>query len=756
MTDQFERFKKVLRELFMIDDAADLDFGIYRIMHQKQKEIEKYLDVDLRRQVTDEVANNSGRERQQLQQEIDQLSRNAQGMGMNPDDVPAIREKKQQLAALGSSSDLEAEVYNHLATFFNRYYEGGDFVSRRRYKKDAYAIPYEGEEVKLYWANYDQYYIKTSEYLHNYSFRLSDGKQVVFRVVEATQEQNNNKPGNNWVRCFALADGEGQTPLEVDGNQMTINFTYELMPKANKLDEALIKQAYEKVAPVIKEQHAAFFHVFDLAPTDKDRNRTLLQKHLNAFKARNTFDYFIHKDLRGFLSRELDFYIKNEVLFIDDIDSRNASDFLQYLAVVKAVKAVGKTVITFLSGLEDFQKKLWLKKKFVVESNYCITLDRVPEKFYEEIAANDAQREEWVRLFAINDIKGDGMFTEAYSEPLTIEFLKQNPFLVLDTKFFAIEFKHKLTASIDDFDGQCDGLLVNSENFQVLQLLQEKYKDAVNAIYIDPPYNTDASAILYKNDYKDSSFLSMMYDKLCSARGLIEKDGLIAVAIDDAEVSKLMMLLDSVFIKNAGNVVVRSNPQSRKTKGKFSPQHEYCLFYGKDENAMPRSIGITADKLKRYPLKDENGNFSWMTFIRAGNNDKREDRPKLYYPIAVNTNDEIRILDMEWNPLTGEYDLLEQPSADEILVYPNRLVDGRIIEKNWQRGHERVKKEIPLNEYRVRRTNDGIAIDFKTRMDDEAMPTTWWDKAEYASANYAPIELKSLFGDNPFDFAKAV
>jgi len=83
----------------------------------------------------------------------------------------------------------------------------------------------------------------------------------------------------------------------------------------------------------------------------------------------------------------------------------------------------------------------------VVETNYCITLDRVPETMYPEIAANDAQREEWVRLFAIDEIEGD-LLKPAYSVPLTVEFLKANPFLVLDTAFFSVEFKEiLLTAS---------------------------------------------------------------------------------------------------------------------------------------------------------------------------------------------------------------------------------------------------------------------------------------------------------------------
>jgi len=104
----------------------------------------------------------------------------------------------------------------------------------------------------------------------------------------------------------------------------------------------------------------------------------------------------------------------------------------------------------------EFQKKLWLKKKFVVETNYCITLDRVPEELHPEIADNEEQRKEWVKLFAIDEIKGD-LHSRKYSKPLTVKFLKENLFLVLDTGFFDEEFKERLIASIDDFDEQCDG-----------------------------------------------------------------------------------------------------------------------------------------------------------------------------------------------------------------------------------------------------------------------------------------------------------
>ena len=110
-----------------------------------------------------------------------------------------------------------------------------------------------------------------------------------------------------------------------------------------------------------------------------------LEAHLKRYVARNTFDYFIHKDLGTFLRRELDFYIKNEVMHLDDVENESAPRVEQYLSKIKVIRRIAGKIIDFLTQLEDFQKKLWLKKKFVVETQYCITLDRIPEEFYAEI-----------------------------------------------------------------------------------------------------------------------------------------------------------------------------------------------------------------------------------------------------------------------------------------------------------------------------------------------------------------------------------
>lgn len=542
MTQYEQKFRDILAEILQLDQA-ELDFGIYRIMNQKRKDIEAFLNNRLVPEVTKIL--------------------------------------KAQTAAGTDISAMENEVFSHLAKFFSRYYEGGDFISKRRYKDDAYAIPYSGEEVKLYWANADQYYIKTSEYFKNYSFVLPTSRRKVHFVLrDADTEQNNNKAANNMERRFQLCE---EDCIAKEDNELNIFFTYELMPKTTKQD-ALIKDAEAKIISSFAEGKYADFAelVNEKVPTEKNKERTLLMKHLQDYTAKNNFDYFIHKDLGGFLRRELDFYIKNEVMFLDDLD---ATHIMEHLAQVKAIKLVGEKIITFLAQLEDFQKKLWLKKKFVVGCDYCITLDRIPRTLYSEIIANDEQRKEWVRLFAIDEIKGD-MMTEGYSEPLTEKFLEDNPFLVLDTKFFSAEFKHKLVGSMEKVDEECNGLLINSENFQALELLQDKYRETVRGMYYDPPYNTKSNEFIYKDSFRHSSWMSMMENRLALSSNLLNKYGAIMVSCDENENTNLKTVLNDVFSEENFLTDIIWQGGGKNDQKYFSISHEYIQLFLKNKLFM--------------------------------------------------------------------------------------------------------------------------------------------------------------------------
>ena len=752
MATQFDKFIATMKKVLMLDQA-DLDFGIYRIMNQKRDQIESYLNNDLRKQVAEAIRENASNDAETLKKQLTQLVATLTAAGMNPDDAPKVQELKERIAQCGNSEELENEVYSHLTIFFGRYYDSGDFISQRRYKKNVYAIPYEGEEVKLYWANADQYYIKTAEYFRNYRFAVGGDKFCEFTLREATTEQNNNVAQNNMERRFALCE---ETPVEVIGNTLHIYFTYEQYPKATK-QKGLIEAAYEAIKDAIPAEFAA---VLALRPTDSNRTRTLLQKHLNDYVARNTFDYFIHKDLGGFLSRELDFYIKNEILIIDDIDARTPDEFLKHLTVIKAIKRVGMKLITFLASLENYQKRLWLKKKFVVESNYCITLDRVPEKFYAEIAANDAQREEWVRLFAIDEITSqatNGLFEEGksgYSVPLTVEFLKENPFLVLDTKFFTAEFKNKLLASIDNIDEQCDGLLINSENFQALGLLQGKYKEYIQCIYVDPPYNTSASEIAYKNSYKHSSWMTLLNDRLLEGKELLKKDGIQCTTIDDVEGSRLRILLESIFNESPMVVGIRIKPSGRPIPNGFAISHEYAYFSRKEVSTAINRLQHSDDQNNRYRESDEKGVFFWELLRKAGSNSFRQNRPTMYYPIWLNTDSgKMRIPAMEYDEVSQEYITKDVLLENEIEIYPIKD-DGS--QGRWYFGAERAVNEV--DEFKAEKQKDGRYFIYRRRRKNEGVqPTTFWDSSKYSATEHGTDLLKRIFGEQEvFSYPKSI
>lgn len=727
----YNQLKEVLSDIFELN-KADLDFGIYRIMNQKRKEVNQFIDTTLPKDITDALSKTQSTDQAQLMQTLKEIEKQCDNLGVVKEDNPRYISTKLQLDSLADSGAMEQEVFSHLANFFKRYYKDGDFISMRRYKKDVYAIPYEGEEVKLHWANHDQYYIKSSENFKNYSFLLSDGKKVNFLLKEASTEQNNNKTQGDAERRFAIYS---ELPVEETGGELNINFTYEPYPKTTK-QETLFAEAVLAITQNVPE---AFAGVFALVPTEKNKNRTLLEKHLSNFVSRNSFDYFIHKDLGGFLKRELDFYIKNEVLFIDDIDEKQTEFFTAQLSKIKALKVVAEKIIDFLAQIENFQKKLWLKKKMVIRTDWLITLDRIPEAYYPEIMANKEQLEEWKSLFDV---------TVQSAEALALE-----SFLVLDTRFFSEEFKDKLLAEFDDLDENTDGILINSENYQALNLLQEKYEEQVDGIYIDPPYNTSASEIAYKNSFKHSSWLSLISDRMDLSKNLMRLSGNLCVTIDDFEKDKLKLLLETKFDKQneVGTIPIRNNPAGRSTSQGLSIAHEYALLYSKSESSKIGRLERNDKQNARYDLQDEIGRFEWVNFRKHGAT--MEESPSMYYPFFIGGSS-YRIPAIKWNVLENQWSLLEEPLDGEIVVYP---IDEKGIKRRWKWGLDRVKNSSNDISVKLDRFQQP-AIYIKARVNDEGiLPSTWWDNKLYSATAYGTNYLKEIFNSvSMFSYPKSI
>ena len=184
MQESLQKLQNLLQQLFRAD-AADLDFGIYRIINYRRDQIQVFIDEKLPAIVNDALDTNT--ETESAREELDDLKKrvkeafgddvlDADGNLIDESirDRPLAKEYLEAKAQIGSpqTRDERADaVFNHLYTFFSRYYDSGDFIPRRRYSQtERYAVPYNGEEVYLHWANRDQYYVKSGEHFSTYRF----------------------------------------------------------------------------------------------------------------------------------------------------------------------------------------------------------------------------------------------------------------------------------------------------------------------------------------------------------------------------------------------------------------------------------------------------------------------------------------------------------------------------------------------------------------------------------------------------------
>ena len=627
MSHQTELIKK-LQEIFQID-RADLDFGIYRILNSRSQEIGDYLQNKLPAKIQAAFSASGQTQIDSWKRELAEAEKAAADLGANPADLPKVKELKGKIAvAQKSGAAGEAAVYNHLLTFFSRYYEEGDFISQRRYKGDTYAVPYSGEEVLLHWANKDQYYTKSGENFSNYRFKLSDGSEVFFRLTAADTAKDNRKD-NDAARVFALAqerviekeDDNGDIYEEAvypvreisdasGGKTLEIRFEYIVAPKGEKKpQEKANENTIAALKALIGEDWQA---VWQPAPTEKNPNRTLLEKHLADYTAKNTADYFIHKDLGGFLRRELDFYIKNEVMDLDSIqDAPTFANIEGSLHQIQTLRAIAREIIDFLAQLEDFQKKLWLKKKFVAKSHWLITLNHIPQEMLKTVFANAKQREAWKNLFAINDLPPPDKNPDSFAE--------SNPYLTVDTSLFPASFQTALLAALSndhDLDEATDGLLIHSDNFQALNLLQARYRGQVKCIYIDPPYNTGGDGFVYKDNYQHSSWASLISNTAPLAHYLQPDNGIFFASIDDDEQVLLRQITELTYGKqNFINNVIWQKKFSPSNDAKWlSDNHDFIITFTKNKeiwrpDLLPRSDKATAS----YKNHDNDPRGAWTS-----------------------------------------------------------------------------------------------------------------------------------------------
>ncbi len=630
MSDSLVRFKSLLRELFQLD-FADLDFGMYRLFRLRAKEVDAFIERDIPKLVDEAFGLIGGEQAEALQARLEELKAKIRDeleeepFGADGSLLAGVDQQKHgktvrgllddykfafaEAQSVAVSEDRKVEVFNHLYAFFSRYYDNADFIPMPRYgRSETYAVPYSGEEVAFHWATKGMHYIKSATHFRDYRFSVdgADGQPatVHFRITDANLPTNNTKGDTRYF--FPLPEA-----VEYDSgtNTLTVPFHYRL-PTAEEITALGTKNVQTKIleqaVPELlgRIQGAALhLHAVLANPASQADETPLLTKRLVHFTRRANQDYFIHPDLGGFLSRELEFYLKDVVLSLEDV----TGDLKGKLATIQVIRKVGQAIIGFLHQVESAQNRLFEKPKFVLATDWLVPIRFVPEAFWPEILDNAAQKAAWKELFGT-------------PENPDAAFLKTHPTLVLDTRHFDPDFKRRLLEALpfDSLDEATDGLLVHSENWQALNLMKHKLAGQVDCIYIDPPYNTGSDEFIYKDRYQHSSWLTLMEERLQLARELLSENGSLFASIDDNELSRLTRLLGEVFGDEnlVANVIWQKVYAPKNTARHFSEDHDYILAAavnaeGWKTQLLPRTEEANAryenpDNDKRGPWKPDN------------------------------------------------------------------------------------------------------------------------------------------------------
>ncbi|WP_420632723.1 DNA methyltransferase [Candidatus Palauibacter sp.] len=749
------RFQELLRQLFQFD-CADLDFGIYRIMNHKREVIDRYIDRELPGAIEEAVsqgaleteakrANTFEETRQQLVEFFGEDAIAPNGELVKYEETPLGKKYmlwRARARHAESAGDVRRDIYNHLYAFFSRYYQDGDFVPKRRYSwEHPYVVPYNGEEVHFHWANRDQYYVKSAEHFKDYTYRTPSGVSIRFFLRTADIDQNDVKGKKRFFfpRLDAAEWHDASRTLDLPFDHRPLTPAEATEMGRNVQQDAILERSEAAIPESLGEKPHAVQALLDRwGGTEADDAPTLFTHHARRFARRITSDYFIHRDLMGFLARELDFYLKSEVLSLGAIEAGGEMGADAWLDKMRVIREVGGSVIDFLAQIEGFQKMLWEKRKFVADVQYCVAARLLPEELHPLLLECDEQWNEWRALGCLSSNEFPCGRTDDTASRR--DFLARNPGILIDTRHFDSAFVDALLAALDDIDGKTDGLLVKSENWQALNLLEERYRRVLSCVYIDPPYNAKSSEILYKNDYKHSSWLALMSDRIGAARALMAEGATFVTAIDEVEQERLGQLLSlhfPDFVKNC--VVVTHNPSGQQGDN-FSYTHEYAYFL----HAQPGRY--IAEQVREDEAQWDERNFRDVT----GEESLRTSAKNCFYPILVRDDEVIGFGDVcpdDYHPSVNE--TLDDDEGT-IAVYP---VDPQGVERKWRFARstvEEIRGELKAHWLKRR----GV-VDIKRVKKTFNYKSNWAD-SRYSANNHGTQLLNHLIPDAGTLYPKSI
>ena len=447
------------------------------------------------------------------------------------------------------SESFKEDFYNLLFNFFEKYFsECGSvyFTKTANWQKVYEKVYSDNKDVVLFWKTNMLYYVKSDILFRSIYIKAMDTEDkqnyvFFFDVGDLKQKQNNEK--KELVFAYKETNvGKVENVHDDTTGDKTFVLTVGYSERGRKTDIGAIS-----LSSGVKGE--------------------IIEKAINTFKKQTTVDFFINKNAKAFLEEQLDIFL-HQILLEEDSDFDQAR-----LTQLKAVKIYAKKLISFIAQFEDELVKIWNKPKFVRNSNYVISIDKLTNDLIEKIRNHAnllSQIEEWQKLALVDD-----------NFSFSVLELAKHPHLPIDTKYFK-DLELEILSLFDNLDDALDGYLVHSENYQALNSIKYKFKHRVGNIYIDPPFNT-GSDFEYMDEYQDSTWLSLMSDRLNMSKDMLTTKGSLYLHLDHFAEHRGRELLDDILGKsNFINNIAWSYRSGGASDSKTMPyKHDSTPYYGK-------------------------------------------------------------------------------------------------------------------------------------------------------------------------------
>ena len=611
--------------------------------------------------------------------------------------------KKDIDEALEPFPEFREELFDRLYTFFRRYFsESGSIYFRFTPPHEhVYEKVYtDDRDVVLFWKTHMLYYVKTDRLFRSMTLEI-DGFRFFFDVSTLEHKRANEK--RSLVYTFKEREEDG-----------TLVFAVAYSERGRKTNIGEIRRAIKGALGLKKYSPAV--------PSEET-----IEQAFRIFERQSEVDYFINKDARKFLREQFNLWLYQYVFEPEERKGTIWTD--KRVRQLQVLKEIAYKIIDFIAQFEDELVRIWNKPKFVLESHYVITLDRIAAqedgiKVLERLLSHPgiaAQVQEWQDLGMVDE---NWTVDQVWVEDLMGKRLHDRyKYLLIDTKHFP-DLEMAILSLFDHLDQELDGWLVHSENYQALNTMLPKFKERVKCIYIDPPYNSKSTEILYVNRYKHSSWLCLMENRLSVGASFLAKDGALVAAVDENEQERLGLLLELIF-PEFRRIAVSIIHNKKGIQGDyFSYNHDYAYF------CISPDLKSIRDKV--IPESE----WEWMNLRAWGKESERSTARNCFYPIFVKDGQIIGFGDICPDDFHPRASNIRRPDG-VIEVYP---VDQSGVERKWRYARQSIEKIRHLLKVHV--TREGEVQILKAQ--STAKYKTVWDDPRYIAGDYGTRLLTEM------------